>query len=217
MPSACAPQSSVPLFAGPIVPATAGGFCRICSAISRRLISTSLGNSKATRTRSPLIDAIRTIPIGLRGSPMTTSSPSRRVITNIGHLPSKLSRHSSRGILRNQSCPPRQDPPAPVYQSPFLHGKYHFANRPIFLVLLGPIIAQNMRDLLILAALKRFPQLQITAFTDFTSGTCCFKLRSIPTCSVMLLLGHPTHAPCNRISATPSGVIRTNSTSPPSA
>ena len=41
------------------------------------------GNSKARRTRSPLITATRTTPSGDEGSPMTTSSPSRRVMTSI--------------------------------------------------------------------------------------------------------------------------------------
>jgi len=68
---------------GLICPITSGGCDAIWSAISLRLISTSRGKSKAIRTRSPLTEAIRTTPIGLRGSPITTSSPSRRVMTNI--------------------------------------------------------------------------------------------------------------------------------------
>lgn len=38
----------------------------------------------------------------------------------------------------------------------------------------------------------------------------------MPTCSVTVELGQPTHAPCNRIFTTPSGVMSTSSTSPPS-
>ena len=43
----------------------------------------SRGKSSAILTRSPLIVAIRITPIGFFGSPMTTSSPSLRVITSI--------------------------------------------------------------------------------------------------------------------------------------
>ena len=72
-----------PLLAGRMDPTTDGLDSRIWSATSRRWTSISLGNAKASRTRSPLIEAIRTTPKGLAGSQMTTSSPSRRVMTSM--------------------------------------------------------------------------------------------------------------------------------------
>ena len=62
----------------------------ICSDTSRRSTRISRGNSKARRTRSPLMEAMRTIPSGAAGSPMMTSSPSRRVMTSIGGPPARI-------------------------------------------------------------------------------------------------------------------------------
>lgn len=69
--------------AGRILPTTLGFSAMIWSATSRRCTSTSRGKSIASRTRSPLTEATRTTPIGLAGSPMTTSSPSLRVMTSM--------------------------------------------------------------------------------------------------------------------------------------
>ena len=60
------------------------------------------GKSNAMRTRSPLIDAMRTIPIGLLGSPMTTSSPSRRVMTSISDLQSLVRRACRRAFAQRR-------------------------------------------------------------------------------------------------------------------
>jgi len=86
---------------GRIVPATVGSFFRISSATSRRWTSISRGNENASRTRSPLMVAIRTVPMGFAGFPMTTSSPSRLVMTSIEGPPALTRTRKSGACVRS--------------------------------------------------------------------------------------------------------------------
>ena len=92
-----------PSEAGRIWPATDGpsSSATICSATSRRWTATSRGNSNASLTRSPLMTATRTTPRGDAGSPMMTSSPSRRVMTSM--IRSSCLRHVFQEQVSEQS------------------------------------------------------------------------------------------------------------------
>ncbi len=192
---------------------------RICAATSRLCTWIDRGKSNAIRTRSPRMEAMRTTPMGFRGSPITTSSPSLRVMTSTRtSCPTTSSRRATCPIQPRvtQTLQPDYTTHPTQCISPIqlcASVRRRFAHLPKLSTGYGGLLKAQIPHLQAFGS----PAPQSTASTRLISGTWSRRFFSIPVCNVTWLDGHPTHAPCKRICTTPSPVIETSSRSPPSA